>query len=118
MELVHQMQSPRYIKTHLPFNLLPSQIKTGEREPKIIYCARNPKDVCVSFYHHRVMTEGYMGSLDEFVDEFIGTVSNCKLKNIIYIVFIIKSEKRILSKDFIELFLIPWQLATLHIGNM
>jgi len=80
METVQRMspKSPRYIKSHLPFHLLPAEMRTGLKEPKIIYCARNPKDVCVSFYHHRVLTEGYEGSLDEFVDEFIGTLANCE----------------------------------------
>jgi len=78
MEIVAHMPSTRYIKTHLPFNLLPKQIQNGEKRPKIVYVARNPKDVCVSFYHHRVMTEGYEKSVDEFVDEFVNDVSNGK----------------------------------------
>ncbi|ODN03779.1 Sulfotransferase family cytosolic 1B member 1 [Orchesella cincta] len=75
MEIVHHMPSTRYIKTHLPFNLLPRQMQTRERSPKIIYVARNPKDVCVSFYHHKVLTEAYDKSIDEFVDEFVDDVS-------------------------------------------
>ncbi|XP_046737699.1 luciferin sulfotransferase-like [Diprion similis] len=43
--------SPRFIKTHLPFNLLPRQLRTREKEPKIIYVVRNAKDACISYYH-------------------------------------------------------------------
>jgi len=78
MEIVHHMPSTRYIKTHLPFNLLPHQIQAHERSPKIIYVARNPKDVCTSFYHHKVLTEAYDKSIDEFVDEFVDDVSQSK----------------------------------------
>lgn len=56
MEIVHHLPSQRYIKTHLPFDLLPNEILNGERSPKIVYVARNPKDVCVSYYHHKVLT--------------------------------------------------------------
>ncbi|XP_035702454.1 luciferin sulfotransferase isoform X2 [Folsomia candida] len=75
MEIVHHLPSQRYIKTHLPFDLLPNEILNGERSPKIVYVARNPKDVCVSYYHHKVLTEGYAGTVDEFVDEFVDDVS-------------------------------------------
>ncbi len=47
-----KVPSPRTMKTHLSKNLLPPQIYT--KKPKIIYIARNPKDVAVSFYYmHR-----------------------------------------------------------------
>jgi len=69
MEIVNGMDSPRYIKTHLPLNLLPQELLT--KRPKIIYVARNPKDQCVSFYHHRVLIEGYKGTVDDFVDEYV-----------------------------------------------
>lgn len=74
MEIVQNLKSPRFIQTHLPWSLLPKQIRTGEKKPKMIYVARNPKDVCVSFYHHRVLIEGYLGSLDDHVEEFINDV--------------------------------------------
>lgn len=76
MDVVQSAKSPRTIQTHLPWSLLPKQIREGLKKPKIIYVARNPKDICVSFYHHRVLIEGYSGTIDEFVDEFIADL--CK----------------------------------------
>ena len=40
--------SPRVIKTHLPFEFLPPKLLDT---CKVIFVGRNPKDVCVSFYH-------------------------------------------------------------------
>ncbi|XP_043268973.1 luciferin sulfotransferase [Venturia canescens] len=61
--------SPRYIKTHLPWDLLPD--KMHEKRPKIIYVARNPKDTCVSFYHYCRLMHNMEGSFDEFAQLFI-----------------------------------------------
>ncbi|XP_058800464.1 luciferin sulfotransferase-like [Phymastichus coffea] len=66
------LPAPRHIKCHLPFNLLPRQIRTGEKKPKIVYVARNPKDVCVSFYHHSLLLEGYCGNFQQFCELFLG----------------------------------------------
>ncbi|XP_022109825.1 sulfotransferase 1A1-like isoform X2 [Acanthaster planci] len=41
--------TPRKIKTHLAPIFLPRQI--FEKKPKVVYVARNPKDVAVSYYH-------------------------------------------------------------------
>lgn len=65
------MPSPRFIKTHLPFNLLPKQLRDGEKKPKIVYVARNPKDTCISFYHHSVLVEGFNGTFEEFYTLFL-----------------------------------------------
>ncbi|XP_065352499.1 luciferin sulfotransferase-like isoform X2 [Cloeon dipterum] len=62
--------SPRFIKTHFPWPLLPRQIV--EKKPKMIYVARNAKDTCVSYYHHSRLLEGYRGSFDDFCELFLG----------------------------------------------
>jgi hypothetical protein len=81
MDIVEKhLPSPRTIQTHLQWELLPHELK--EKKAKIIYIARNPKDVCVSFYHHRVLIEGYLGTVDDFVDEFVKDL--CK-----YFIFIL-----------------------------
>lgn len=56
---LQKVKGRRYIKTHMPFSLLPPNLLTSGC--KIIYVARNPKDVSVSFYHlNRLMlTQGY-----------------------------------------------------------
>jgi Sulfotransferase domain. len=33
---VDEMKSPRFIKTHLPWELLPKQIRDGSKQPKVI----------------------------------------------------------------------------------
>ena len=48
--LLDQAPSPRLINTHLPFRYLPKQ--HIENQYKIVHFVRNPKDVCVSYFHH------------------------------------------------------------------
>ncbi|XP_013793546.1 sulfotransferase 1C2-like [Limulus polyphemus] len=63
------MLRPGAIKTHLPFHLQPYSPKA-----KFIYVARNPKDCCVSFFHHMKMFPGYEfqdGCFDDFFELFI-----------------------------------------------
>lgn len=63
---LHEMTERRFIKTHLPFSLLPPKLlETG---CKVIYVARNPKDVAVSFYHlnRAYRTQGYIGDFTQF----------------------------------------------------
>ncbi|XP_021926131.1 sulfotransferase family cytosolic 1B member 1-like isoform X2 [Zootermopsis nevadensis] len=69
---IDEMESPRFIKTHLPWELLPKQIRHGIKKPKIIYVARNAKDTCVSYYHHCKILEGYSGSFDDYCKLFLG----------------------------------------------
>ncbi|XP_069678908.1 luciferin sulfotransferase-like isoform X2 [Periplaneta americana] len=69
---VENLKSPRCIKTHLYPQLLPQQIWTVK--PKLIYVARNPKDVVVSWYHHHRLLNGYTGSCEEFVEAFMGGI--------------------------------------------
>lgn len=70
----------RVIKSHLPFQLLPDQIENilgkEEKGVKVIYVARDPRDVCVSYFHYMKAVAGYEGSLEEFVDAFLA--GNCE----------------------------------------
>ncbi|XP_043942192.1 sulfotransferase 1C4-like isoform X2 [Protopterus annectens] len=65
-----QMQSPRIIKTHLPFQLIPKSFL--EEKCKIIYVARNAKDNAVSYYHFHQMNRGLPepGTWEEFLKKF------------------------------------------------
>lgn len=69
-ETVETRPKPSSIKTHLPFEMIPFS-----GAAKYIYVARNPKDACVSFYHHhKTFAEGYQfqdGTMDVFFEEFI-----------------------------------------------
>lgn len=67
---VDQLERPRFIKTHLHYSLLPDALK-NENSPKMIYVARNPKDTCISWFHHQRLMDGYSGSLEDFVEAFL-----------------------------------------------
>jgi len=63
---------PRIIKTHLPLELLPDNLLD---KAHVVYACRNPKDVCVSYYHHisDVFDElyEYTGTFDQFTECFM-----------------------------------------------
>ncbi|XP_043204339.1 sulfotransferase 1C2-like [Amphibalanus amphitrite] len=62
--------SPRFVKSHLPFSLNnPRLLDTC----KVVYVARNPKDACVSFFHHMrlIRLHDFLGDLELFMDYFI-----------------------------------------------
>ncbi|XP_053975783.1 luciferin sulfotransferase [Hylaeus volcanicus] len=69
VENVTKMPPTRYIKSHLPLELLPQQIH--KKKPKIIYIARNPKDTCVSFYHFCRIFHNIKGSFEDFAELFL-----------------------------------------------
>lgn len=70
VDKVEQLPSPRVIRPHLPFYLLPPQLLDTA---KVVYVARNPKDVIVSYYfHHKLIKlHGYIGTLEEFAQFFM-----------------------------------------------
>nr|XP_029731853.1 sulfotransferase 1A1-like [Aedes albopictus] len=63
---VENLARPRHIKSHLPLALLPQQLWTVQ--PKIIYCARNPKDAAVSYMHHYRHLHGFQGTNETFLE--------------------------------------------------
>lgn len=70
MQLAEVAPDPRTMKTHLPPSLLtPDLLDTA----KVVYVARNPKDVCMSYYHHsRIFNaHGFVGSFNQFVQFLI-----------------------------------------------
>jgi len=69
---VEKLPSPRIIKTHLSSEMLPSRCLA--MASKIIYVARNPRDVCVSYYHHWTLLEAYTGTFEEFTELFLNGV--------------------------------------------
>ncbi|XP_066922835.1 luciferin sulfotransferase-like [Clytia hemisphaerica] len=65
-ELVNHTLRPRTIKTHLSYEMLPPKIH--EKGAKMINVIRNPRDVCVSFLNHHVLTENYTGDLQTIAE--------------------------------------------------
>ncbi|XP_020290948.1 sulfotransferase 1C4-like [Pseudomyrmex gracilis] len=68
-EVIAANPSPRFIKSHFPFSLLPDIIDVG---CKVVYVARNPKDVAVSWYHlnRSMKTQGFTGDFAMFWSYF------------------------------------------------
>ncbi|XP_015110400.1 amine sulfotransferase [Diachasma alloeum] len=69
VKYVEDLPRPRYIKCHLPFHLLPRDLREGRTKTKIVYVYRNPKDVCISFYHH-AKHFAFRGNFKEFATLF------------------------------------------------
>ncbi|OXU28963.1 hypothetical protein TSAR_015793 [Trichomalopsis sarcophagae] len=72
VENAASLPSPRFLKTHMPYHLLPRQLRTRDKQCKIIYITRNPKDTCVSYYHHYKMLEAYCSTFENFCKLFLG----------------------------------------------
>jgi len=85
------LASPRVLKTHMSFDMLPKvenqknqcliisshvvQDIMKKGKAKVIYVIRNPRDTCMSFYHHWRILEGYSGDVSSFVDAFLADVA-------------------------------------------
>ncbi|KAJ6655240.1 hypothetical protein lerEdw1_005584, partial [Lerista edwardsae] len=71
------LPSPRLFATHLPYFLVPKGLRN--RRAKVIYVARNPKDVLVSFYHFSKFSKTLeeIEDFDIFLERFLnGQVIN------------------------------------------
>ncbi|KAL8176887.1 UNVERIFIED_CONTAM: Sulfotransferase 1 member D1 [Gekko kuhli] len=76
IELLKKSSPPRMIKTHLPVQLLPEGF--WNKDCKMIYVARNAKDVAVSYYYFYQMAKVHPdpGTWNEFLQSFMaGDVS-------------------------------------------
>ena len=64
------LAEPRLLKSHMPYHLLPEGVISSGT--KVLYVSRDPRDVCVSFYHFsRLMAyQKYRGTFAEFRDRF------------------------------------------------
>ncbi|KAL1449725.1 hypothetical protein WDU94_002205 [Cyamophila willieti] len=71
IQSIQQTQGRRFIKAHLPWKLLPRKLQNGSTQAKIIYVTRNPKDTCISYYHHCHLLEGYSGDFEDFYKLFL-----------------------------------------------
>ncbi|XP_071589366.1 sulfotransferase 4A1 isoform X2 [Heliangelus exortis] len=71
LDIIKELTSPRLIKSHLPYRFLPSDLHNGNS--KVIYMARNPKDLVVSYYqfHRSLRTMSYRGTFQEFCRRFM-----------------------------------------------
>ncbi|KAF2889049.1 hypothetical protein ILUMI_17124, partial [Ignelater luminosus] len=69
--ILERTKSPRIIKSHLHWSLLPEEIRNGTKQPKIIVILRNPEDTCVSLYYFSQSAEGYKGSFQDFCKLFL-----------------------------------------------
>ncbi|XP_043940839.1 sulfotransferase 1C1-like [Protopterus annectens] len=69
IEDAENMPSPRKLKTHLPFHLMPKSF--WEQRSKVIYVARNAKDNAVSYYFFEKMTKAPPRSWEEFLTTFM-----------------------------------------------
>lgn len=68
-ELLKSIPSPRHIKTHIPLSLLPQDIL---EKAKVIYVARNAKDVALSYYYHNklIRLHDYVGDFETYWNLF------------------------------------------------
>ncbi|KAG8233859.1 hypothetical protein J437_LFUL006882 [Ladona fulva] len=69
-EALKRVKSPRHIKSHFPLALLPPKLVDT---CKVIYVARNPKDVAVSYYYQNRLLKfmGFESDFPKFWDLFM-----------------------------------------------
>ncbi|GAB1861332.1 Sulfotransferase 1C4 [Camponotus japonicus] len=68
VEFVQNQPSPRFVKSHFPLDLWPTVVNN---DCKIIYVARNPKDVVVSWYNLLRDLNQYQGNFEQMCNDFI-----------------------------------------------
>ncbi|NXC65213.1 ST2B1 Sulfotransferase, partial [Aleadryas rufinucha] len=70
-EALRDTETPRLLTTHLPARVLAPALQRSKA--KVIYVARNPKDVAVSFYHFHHLAKFLPdpSSFDAFLTQFL-----------------------------------------------
>lgn len=70
IDVVARMPSPRFIKSHLPLSLLPPTLLD---KTKVVYVARDPRDVAVSYFFlsAQANSSAFVGDFKEFWALFI-----------------------------------------------
>ncbi|KAK1806714.1 hypothetical protein P4O66_005214 [Electrophorus voltai] len=68
--VMDKLSSPRAIVSHMPYHLMPSTFFSSKA--KVVYIARNPKDVLVSSFHYHRMASFLddPGTFEEFINKF------------------------------------------------
>jgi hypothetical protein len=67
-EFLKTLPERRLFTSHLPYSLMPSLSGTTA---KVVYIARNPKDVAISMYFHSQSKVGYEGTWEVFFQQFL-----------------------------------------------
>ncbi len=77
LESLQAAPGPRVFKTHANIQDLPGRFRSGAT--KVIYVARNPKDVAVSMYYHARNKKyfEFNGSFSDMFDHFYGGSCEC-----------------------------------------
>ena len=74
INVVEKMNSPRIVKTHLSWQMLPEKLKSNQNA-KIVYVTRNPRDACVSFHNHWKVLSGYRENFETFAEAFLNDIA-------------------------------------------
>lgn len=71
-EELHALPSPRLLNLHMCFKSIPQQ--AIQKKIPILHIMRNPKDVCVSYYHHYQALPSYedVDNFSAFLPMFLG----------------------------------------------
>ncbi|XP_072516633.1 sulfotransferase family 5A, member 1 isoform X2 [Salminus brasiliensis] len=74
--VLNASQGPRILTTHLPHHLLSTALQGSKA--KVIYVARNPKDVAVSYYYFHKMAKFLPepGPFSDFLNDFVDGAVN------------------------------------------
>ena len=73
----NNLESPRFMQTHLPYKLWRAQLEKYSNV-KLVQTIRNPKDTLVSYYHH-MRNEGVLGAFNGTWDQYFQLFKERKL---------------------------------------